>query len=234
MRGMDSLPSAGVKSIAADTATTDAVKRIYSDFLGIEWRPEGEQQYPHLAQVCERIFRHVQRSAKGKEAYQSRVDATNKVAVIFLYEYTHHDIEHQILVELSAEALNARKTDVEQDRIYVLFHCAMAEERLEQGDKVSRGKKKDGEGGGAKTLARHSRKDVEDAINRAREWLKKASPSPQEKHEATVMLEQSKVPIPPVPVAKAAASPPRPVPVASAQNVAEKRRQVAHLLGHPF
>lgn len=140
------------------------------------------------------------------------------------------------MAALSADALNARKTDIEEDRIYVLYHCGMAEERLEQGDRVSHGKKlkKEGEGGGAKTLAKHDRKDVKDAINRARDWLKKASPSLQEKEKAIEMLEQCKVtkkgkpsqPIPPVPVAKAAASPAPPAAAAPAQNVPEMRPQV--------
>lgn len=79
MRQKYSLSSAGATSIEPNTPTNDAVKCIYSDILGVEWRIEGEQKYPHLMQVCERVFRHVRRSSTGSHAYHSRVDAMKKV-----------------------------------------------------------------------------------------------------------------------------------------------------------
>lgn len=61
-------------------AAKEAAKLLYSEILGIEWRMEGEQKYPHLVQVCEKLFHRLQRSAAGAQAYRDRLDEMKKVS----------------------------------------------------------------------------------------------------------------------------------------------------------
>lgn len=144
------------------------------------------------------------------------------------------------MAELSEEALRARK-NVKEDRVIVLLYSAMAEKRLKQGDKVSQAKKnkKEGDGGGAtaKTVAKHNRKDVEEAIARACEWLRKAPPTKQEQEEAAEKLElikskrKGKLPLTPlVPVPEVVASPASLAQNAGPQSPAQVREHLSFLI----